>query len=173
MKNTRKTIMAALFAALCCVSTIAIVIPSPMDGYVNLGDCFVLLSGWFLGPLYGGLAAGIGSFLSDVFTGYLHYAPATLIIKGLMGILAASLYRLFHRLLHLHKKNIYAVFLSAFLSECFMVFGYFLYAALLLGNGLAATASIPGNLMQGTIGIIASLLLFSAIKNIFPSDFTK
>ena len=24
-------------------------IPSPMNGYVNLGDCFVLLSGWLLG----------------------------------------------------------------------------------------------------------------------------
>ena len=41
----RKLVLAALFAALCTVMTLVIQIPSPMQGYVNLGDCAVLLSG--------------------------------------------------------------------------------------------------------------------------------
>ena len=57
----RKLVMAALFAALCTVMTMVIQVPSPMQGYVNLGDCAVLLSAWVLGPLYGGAAAGTGS----------------------------------------------------------------------------------------------------------------
>ena len=40
----RKLVLAALFAALCTVMTLVIQIPSPMQGYVNLGDCAVLLS---------------------------------------------------------------------------------------------------------------------------------
>ena len=55
--------MTALFMALCCVATMVIQIPSPTQGYVNLGDCVVLLSGWLLGPWYGIAAAGIGSAL--------------------------------------------------------------------------------------------------------------
>ena len=50
-KAIRTLVLAALFAALTCVATMVIQIPSPMNGYVNLGDCFVLLAGWVLGPL--------------------------------------------------------------------------------------------------------------------------
>ena len=55
----RKLVLAALFAALCTVMTMVIQVPSPMQGYVNLGDCAVLLSAWVLGPWYGGAAAGL------------------------------------------------------------------------------------------------------------------
>ena len=59
-KKIRKLVLAALLAALVCVATMVVQIPSPMQGYVNLGDCFVLLSGWLLGPWYGFAAGGIG-----------------------------------------------------------------------------------------------------------------
>ena len=49
-KKIRKLVLAALLAALVCVATMVVQIPSPMQGYVNLGYCFVLLSGWLLGP---------------------------------------------------------------------------------------------------------------------------
>ena len=35
----RKLVLAALFAALCTVMTMVVQVPSPMQGYVNLGDC--------------------------------------------------------------------------------------------------------------------------------------
>mgnify|MGYP002565466613 CR=1 FL=1 len=76
-KKIRKLVLAALLAALVCVATMVVQIPSPMQGYVNLGDCFVLLSGWLLGPWYGFAAGGIGSMLADIFLGYGHYAPGT------------------------------------------------------------------------------------------------
>ena len=46
----RKMVLAALMAALTYVATMVVQIPSPMQGFVNLGDCCVLLSGWILGP---------------------------------------------------------------------------------------------------------------------------
>ena len=58
-KKVQKLVVSALMAALTYVATMVVQIPSPMNGYVNLGDCFVLLSGWLLGPWYGGAAAGI------------------------------------------------------------------------------------------------------------------
>ena len=56
--KTRKLVMAALMAALACVATMIIKIPSPLKGYINLGDCIVLVAGWQLSPAWGFLAAG-------------------------------------------------------------------------------------------------------------------
>ena len=49
-RKIKKLVTAAMLAALVCVATIVIQIPSLNQGYLNLGDCFVLLSGWLLGP---------------------------------------------------------------------------------------------------------------------------
>ena len=87
----RKLVLAALFAALCTVMTMVIQVPSPMQGYVNLGDCAVLLSAWVLGPWYGGAAAGLGSMLADLLS-YPHYAPGTLVIKFTMAVAAAYIF---------------------------------------------------------------------------------
>ena len=45
MRNQKvlKIVICAMFAALACVATMVIQFPSPMNGYVNLGDCVVLL----------------------------------------------------------------------------------------------------------------------------------
>ena len=57
--KTKKLVMTALMAALTCIATMIIVIPSPLKGYINLGDCLVLTSGWILSPAYGFFAAGL------------------------------------------------------------------------------------------------------------------
>ena len=67
MKNDRNHVLkittAAVMIALTCVLTLAVKIPTPTKGYLNLGDCAVLLSGWLLGPVYGAIAGGVGSAL--------------------------------------------------------------------------------------------------------------
>ena len=88
-KKLHRLVLAALFTALTTVMTMVIQVPSPMQGYVNLGDCGVLLSAWVLGPVWGGAAAGVGSMLADLLSGYAHYAPGTLVIKTCMAVAAA------------------------------------------------------------------------------------
>ena len=87
-KKILKLVIAAMFASLVCVATMVIKIPTPTNGYVNLGDCIVLLSGWLLGPVYGIAAAAIGSMLADLFAGYPVYAAATFVIKGTVALIA-------------------------------------------------------------------------------------
>ena len=156
-KKIRKLVLAALLAALVCVATMVVQIPSPMQGYVNLGDCFVLLSGWLLGPWYGFAAGGIGSMLADLFLGYGHYAPGTFVIKGLVALIAALLYEKLGR-------SPAARIASGVVGEIVMVLGYFGYASLLLGKGLAAAASIPGNIFQGTVGLVVGVLLVAVLE---------
>ena len=151
-KKIRKLVVSALMAALTYVGTMVIQIPSPMNGYVNLGDCFVLLSGWLLGPWYGGAAAGIGSMLTDLLYGYGYYAPGTFIIKGLDALVAALIFNAMGR------TNVAAI-VSGVVGEAIMVVGYFAYAGLLLGKGIGAAASIPGNLVQAAMGLVIGFVL--------------
>lgn len=41
---TQKIVIASQFAALICVATMLIKVPSPLKGYLNLGDGIVLLA---------------------------------------------------------------------------------------------------------------------------------
>lgn len=156
-RKLRKLVYSALLAALTCVATMLIQLPSPMQGYVNLGDCFVLLSGWMLGPWYGFAAGGIGSMLADLLLGYAHYAPGTLLVKGAMALVAALALRALRG-----SRRGYLV--GGIAAEAVMVAGYFVYASLLLGKGLAAAASIPGNVVQGAVGLTVGLVLTAVFE---------
>ena len=128
--KTKQIVTAALFAALACVATMVIKIPSPMDGYLNLGDCVVLAAGWLLAPGYGFLAEGLGSGLADLFSGYAAYAPATFAIKGLMALIA------FYGFKALSAKtgSLTARILSGAAAELWMVLGYYLFEGCLYGQ---------------------------------------
>ena len=156
-KKIKSMVMAAVMAALTYVATTVIKIPAPTGGYVHIGDGLVLLCGWILGPWWGGAAAGIGSMLTDLLNGYAHYAPGTLVIKALDAIVAALIVKALGR-----KPYAYAV--GGLVGEIIMVVGYFGYAALLLGKGIGAAASIPGNLVQGAMGLVIGLVLFVLLK---------
>ncbi len=161
MKLKRMQLLAssALFAAIICVATFIVKIPSPAtNGYFNLGDCFVILSGLLFSPVYGTLAAGIGSALADILSGYIQYAPATFIIKALMALSVYFVAKSFRG-----KKNFVSKLCAGFAAEAIMVLGYFGYESLILGYRLAAAGSIFSNVMQGIVGIIAALAVSSAI----------
>lgn len=157
-----KPVIAALFTALVCVATMIIQIPSPVSGYVNMGDCFVLLSGIVLGPVYGFLSAGIGSALSDFLFGYVTYVPGTFLIKGIMALVIALLCKNSKNNITILKSVAYGA-----LSEVIMVVGYFLYECFILKYGIGAIGAAPGNIFQGVCGICANALLIQIInKNI-------
>jgi len=161
-KKVYQLVLASLFAALTYVMTMVVQVPSPMQGYVNLGDCAVLLSAWLLGPLYGGAAAGIGSMLADLLSGYAHYAPGTFAIKLAMAVAAALIFRaLQSRASH---NLLLSQAVSGVVAEAIMVVGYFGYASLWLGKGLAAAASIPGNTVQGVFGLVAAIAVYAVLN---------
>ena len=62
------------------------------------------------------------------------------------------------------KNLILPLVISGIAGEIAMVVLYFVYASLLLGKGWAAAASIPGNLMQGLVGIIVGAALYVLIS---------
>lgn len=157
--KTKKIVIAALMAALACVATMIIKIPSPLKGYLNLGDCIVLTAGWMLSPTYGFLAAGLGSALADVFSGYVTYAPATFIIKGLMALIAFYGFKL------LNKKigNLPSRIISGIVAEIVMILGYFVFEGFLYGF-IPSAVNIPANGVQGIAGLIIGVILIKVFE---------
>ena len=100
---------------------------------------------------------GIFHCIYAVFLGYAHYAPGTLVIKGVMALVAALMYEKMGR-------TATSRIAGGVVSEIIMVLGYFGYASLLLGKGLAAAASIPGNIFQGAVGLVVGVLLVTVLE---------
>lgn len=158
--KTQKIVTAAVLAALACVATMIIKIPSPMKGYLNLGDCIVLLSGWVLSPMYGFLAAGIGSAMADLLSGYVVYVPATFVIKGLMAIAAYYIFKIIQNKL----GNLPSRIISGIVAELIMVLGYFVFEGFLYGFA-PSLVNIPANAMQGVAGIIIGTVLIKIFES--------
>lgn len=80
--KVKALVLTGLFAALGCVATMVLVVPSPTGGYMNLGDAVVLLGTYLLGPVCGAVAgrhwAGAGGSAGR---GYTAYVPATLVTR--------------------------------------------------------------------------------------------
>ena len=164
--HVRSLVRAAVLAALVCVATMVIQIPSPLSGYMNMGDCFVLLAAVLLGPIWGTVAGGIGSMLADLLSGYAQYVPGTFVIKALMALLAALIFRALSK-----RSSTVAMLAGGLAAELWMVTGDFLYEATFLQYGLSAAAGIPGNLMQGAFGIVAGLLLYRLLVRMHAAPF--
>lgn len=159
----KKLTTAALFAALCCVATAVIQIPAPIAGYIHFGDMFVLLSGWLLGG-WGIAAAGIGSMLADIFSGYAAYAPITFVDKAATAAVALLVFLFFKKLLP-NKLVWMGLILSAIAGELVMAFGYTAYECVLYGWS-AAIINLPANLVQGGAGATFACLLYPVLANI-------
>lgn len=160
MKNNKlkKLVYAALFAALIYIGTL-ISIPLPF-GYFNFGDCFILCSAWLIGFPYAVASSAIGAMLADFTLGYVIYTPATFIIKAFVALIAFSVCKG----LSGTKLSIVRYTISAVLAEVFMVLGYYLFESVIYSSFIVALESIPGNLLQGTIAVIAGTIVISLLE---------
>ena len=157
----KKLAFTALFATLCCVSTLIVSVPLP-NGYFNTGDVFVLLSGWFLGPIYGAAAAAVGSALADLWSGFALYAPATFFIKGLNAALAWLVAFFIKKVVKKDSLDFLSRMVGAIAGETVMVAGYFLFETILYGFAGGA-AALVGNTLQGVCCGTLAVILFSAL----------
>ena len=161
MKMTTKELcIHGLLIALVAVCTMVFQIPvSATQGYIHLGDSMILLVGVFFGARYGMVAGGIGSALADILSGYAHWAPFTLIIKGLMGWLIGKIAGgACDREKFFTARNVAA----SVVGIVWMVIGYFIGGGILKSSFLVAATSIPENIVQGVGGMVIFFVVGAA-----------
>src|SRR5215831_869843 len=84
----RIVFLAVSTALVFVVTRLAAVPISAFNGQeFDLGDIMIFIFAWTFGPLIGGFAGGVGSFLSDASLPS-PFAPFTLVVKGCEGFLA-------------------------------------------------------------------------------------
>ena len=170
--STKKIVLVALFAALTVVgSGLRITIPISIAGTsaFHLGNIFCALSGFLLGPWWGGLAAGLGSAIYDMFISlYIAECWLTFLMKGLYGlavglavvsckksygygraVLAASAGAVLYGVLYLAKSYIKAI----------LVQGLAPMAALIVTSD-----KLPATIFNAVVAILFAPILAIAIR---------
>ena len=158
-KDVKKLVFYAMAIALTCVATMALAMPNflVVNGYINLGDTMVILSGLIFGRVGGMIAGGIGSALADILLAFPLYAPITLLVKGLEGFIAG---------LFKNKKKKKYIGLVAILSAIWMVVGYFLFEMIFLYGFKGAIANLVGNLTQALVGALLATIIYHSLDKI-------
>jgi len=138
-----------VFTALIAASTMVISAYVPSSrGYFNVGEIMIYASAILLGPLVGGFAGGVGSMLADLSLGYAQFAPGTLVIKGVEGLLVGWLALQVRR----RQPKGSTVRLLAIISAVAASALIFVIGSNLLSGSLEFTLGLPG-LASTTIGL--------------------
>jgi uncharacterized membrane protein len=163
--------LATVFAALVFVVT-SLIPPIPIPatgGYFNLGETTIYVAALLFGPFVGAFSGGVGAGLSDIYLGYGLFAPGTLIIKGVEGIIVGFLNIKLKK--YIPNPTLRAI-ISGIVGGLEMVTGYFLYETLLAvlfpGLEIFAIAEIPLNIGQMLVGLIIAVPIMHAVQRIFP-----
>lgn len=155
---TRKLTLTALISALVTVSTMIIQIPIP-SGYIHGGDTIIIFAAVFFGPFYGAVAAGIGSMLADILSGYAFWAFPTLIVKSVMALIIGYI-------AYQGTEPVFNIrtYTGIIFGIIWMVLGYYILGGLIVDSFEIAFASIPFNIIQGIGGMIIFIPIGFALK---------
>lgn len=176
--STKKIVLTALLAALTVAgSYLRIKVPSIVGtSAFHLGNIMCALSGILLGPVYGGLAAGLGSAIYDMFDPvYISECWITFIMKGAYGLVAGLIAWSGKTPWH---AGIKAGYLKALLAA---IAGALTYAALYLCKscfysgmlikglpfnalGVVLLEKIPATTFNAVVAIVAAPLMAVAIS---------
>ncbi len=166
-----------MLAALVLVGYIfTIKLPIAGKAQIGFGNVFCIFSGLMIGPIYGGLAAGLGSFLYDVITGWADTCVLTFVTKFVMAFVCGAIAWGIHgKLLNdsaKQKKQIVHTIVAAVIgSVCYSILylthGYI--EGILVGNAAKALDTIMNvklavTIVNGLIADIVSIPLFYAIR---------
>ncbi len=170
--KTRKLVYAAMFAVINYVAftygKITIPVTAGTSTAIHIANAVVVLSSWFLGPLYGGIAGAIGLSIADVLDPrYITSAPKTFLLKFLIGFISGTVAKQFHLTEKTDRKEIIgAAAVSAIAGLGFNVLadpivGYF-YRNYILGIPQEA-AKIIATWVAGTTAINAVACVFVSV----------
>lgn len=159
--NVVRVAASGVMAAFVCVATIIVQIPNPPTrGYINIGDAMIFVSALTFGMAVGGFAGGVGSALADILSGYSYFAPITLVVKGLEGLIAGAIS---------NGKSWRRDLLAVVTGGSEMILGYFVSEAFLMGFGVvAALTEVPGNIFQIVAGALIGIPVSSIIRKYLP-----
>lgn len=153
--TTKEFVRIGMLTALACVLTMIPQIPTGTGGYVHFGDSIIYVTAAFLGPIAGAFVGAIGHSLADLLSGYVIFAIATFIIKGIIGFSIGKI---------LYGKFSPARFvIAAVVSLLIVTLGYFIAEIPMFGVETAAVVFISSP-VQWLMSVVASAVFIPIIN---------
>ncbi len=176
-ETLRKTVFAAIFAAITYIVFAYLSIPVPTPGgmvSIHLGNAFVVLGALLLGGTYGGIGGALGLTIADLIVpAYLPEAPITFVIKLLVGLITGLVA---HKIGHIttqsnpSKVRVFTIAAAAsglaFNALFDPVLRYF-YKLLILGKPAAEVTfaiNFGVTLLNSVVSLIIVIALYAAIR---------
>ena len=170
--STKKIVLTALMASLTVVgSALRITIPIDIGGNTSfhLGNIMCALSGILLGPWYGGLAAGLGSFLYDITNpAYISEAWITFLTKGAYGLVPGLVMLLWKKDWGYIKSAIATAAGAITYAVLYLLKSYIkgVWVQLLTHEAalIAVAAKLPATIFNAVVAVIFAPVLAVAIR---------
>jgi uncharacterized membrane protein len=156
----------AILTAVTAVFTYVVRIPvAPTRGYLNLGDVAIYFTAFTFGPVTALVSGGLGTALADIISGYSQWAPISLLVHGLQGLVAGLLGGILRR----SRRGVFNPYwlVGAAGGTVIMCGGYLLAGTFMVGFG-AALVELPGNLLQNLAGVAGGIPLAMAVLKAYP-----
>lgn len=158
--DVKKLSLLGVMTAIVFVSNyVQITLPLAVGGVTRLhiANGFCILAGFLLGPVYGGLSAGVGSMLFD-FTNPLYFwsFPTTLVFKFLMALLAGGIAWTGKSKANSVNKNLIG-----------SIVGAFAYVCMYLGKTFFTQYVVVGLPIQGVFAVLLKKGGASVVNAIF------
>ena len=159
----------AILTAITALFTYAVRIPvAPTRGYLNLGDVAIFFSAFTFGPVTALIAGGVGTAIADIVAGYSQWAPISLVVHGLQGLvigLVAGIAAAGDETSP--STEVIRWIVAAIGGAAVMCGGYLLSGSLMMGFG-AALVELPGNALQNAAGVLGGVPLSLAVRKAYP-----
>lgn len=159
--NVKDIVVTALLAALVYIATalLPIQIGPSQGGLTHLGNVPLFLAAFLFGKKHAAFAGAIGMSLFDVFSPYVAWAPYTFVIRLIMGYIVGKIAYDKYK-----GKSMKYNLLGVASSGLWMIIGYYIAEAIMVGNLLAPMASIMGNVVQLGVGAVVAIPLASILR---------
>lgn len=157
--DARVAAVTAVMTAVVFVLTRLVQIPTPIQGFVHLGDAAIYFTAFAFGPWVGAVAGGLGTALADLNSGFAQWAVFSLLIHGLQGFLAGIVSQ--------RVRGLAGLVLATVIGGIVLVLGYLAAGTILLGFGAAVSEMIP-NTLQALAGGLIGIPLYLLVLRAYP-----
>jgi len=157
--DPRLLAVTAVMIAVVFVLTRVVQVPTPVVGYIHLGDLGVFFGAFAFGPVVGAVAGGLGTALADYTSAYAQWTIFSLLVHGTQGLVAGWLVT--------RWKGTPGLVAASLAGIAIVIIGYLLAGTLLEGFGPALT-EVPLNLIQASVGAVVGAPLYAAVRRAYP-----
>ncbi len=160
----------AAVAILTALTTVIGFVRMPLpatQGIFTLADIAIYFSAFALGPWSACVAGGLGTALIDLIGGTAQYAPTSLVVHGLQGLVAGVIAAAAGAGARPGIRGLSWV-LAGIAGTVVMAGGYLAAETLFYGGFAKAVTEVLFNIAQSIVGAVGGGLLATAVRRAYP-----